>query len=257
MTALQRISPLDFDVAPDDEELPSYEPSSAPAYDDTLFDEPYITYTLRQYDRKIHMLIADGTTASSYRITMNGFRLFSKRPDMEILYTSPQHRQRNIATISFDRDGPLPWRPRAHFEYTEESGLTTPTTMESPDFTNWTFQCADQRYCWMVDFKPVSLVMVEIGSNVATARFTYSSKGCAAARGCDVGKLAIYRDHLTMQRQGNDMVVCSLLVALTHLKKMGRHYANSEDGQEVARAASLSRIQSATRRTSSGAMSVI
>src|SRR5688572_10623907 len=126
----QRLNPWDLDVAPD-EELPDYEANTAPAYDSGSFDEPLVTYHLKQYDRKIQMLVTYGASvASSYRITTNGFRLFSKRPEMEVLRTSQEMQQKNIATIGFDNGGPLPWCPRAHFDYVEANGSSTTHKME-------------------------------------------------------------------------------------------------------------------------------
>ena len=139
MSATQRVDVLDFlDVAHDDE-LPSYgEAETAPAYDDGAYDGPLVTYHLRQYDRKIQMLAAyTGPLASSYRITTNSFRVFSKKPEMEVLHTSQDMRQRNIAALSYDNDGGFPWRPRAHFNYASEDGLRTKYKMESLNFEDW------------------------------------------------------------------------------------------------------------------------
>ena len=222
MTALQRLSLVDFDVAPD-EELPGYDASTAPAYDSVFDDEPLCTYHLRQYDRRIQMFVAYGIPgASSYRVTTNSFRLFSKKPEMEVLYTSPELRQRNIASIAFDNNSPLPWRPRAHFDYTDSDGLATRHDMESVNFADWTIMLQNRTYAWTVDMRPVSLVLCEKGSSFIIARFTYSASGTAAARDAEAGELAIYRDSLTMGREGIDKLVCGLMVPLTYLKKMGK-----------------------------------
>lgn len=256
MAATQRISPLDFDVAPD-EELPGYEASTAPAYDSGSYDLPLIIYHLRQYDRRIHILTSfDQWATSSYRITTNGFRLFSKKPEMEVLYTSPERRQRIIATISYDNDGPLPWRPRAHFNYTDSEGSLQRHNMESLNFADWTFTMEDRTYAWTVDMRPVSLVLCEKDSSIVIARFTYSASGTSAARGADIGELMIYRDSLTMERTGIDKLVCGLMVAITHLKKMGRQYTNGLNELEISRAGSLSREYSSPHRASSAGFSI-
>lgn len=227
MTATQRISSLEFDVGHDDD-LPSYEASTAPAYESGGYDDPLITYHLRQYDRKIQILVAYGVASStSYRITTNGFRLFAKKkPEMEVLYTSHEMRQRSVATISFDDNGPLPWRPRAHFEHIDDEGKDTRYDMESANFADWTFPLGERTYAWAVNMTPVSLVLTESHSSLIIARFTYSASGTLAARGAEVGELTIYRDALTMEQGGVDKAVCGLMVALSHLKKMGRHYRN-------------------------------
>ncbi|KAH7394516.1 hypothetical protein BKA66DRAFT_456593 [Pyrenochaeta sp. MPI-SDFR-AT-0127] len=256
MAATQRISPLDFDVAPD-EELPGYEASTAPAYDSGTYDLPLFIYHLRQYDRRIQILTSYGPCpTSSYRITTNGFRLFSKKPEMEVLYTSPERRQRNIATISFDSDGPLPWRPRAHFDYTDAEGSLQRHDMESVNFADWTLTMEGRIYAWTVDMRPVSLVLCEKNSSIVIARFTYSASGTSAARGAEVGELTIYRDMLTMERPGIDKLVCGLMVTVTHLKKMGRQYTNGLNELEITRAGSISREYSSPHRASSAGFSV-
>jgi hypothetical protein len=229
-----RINPWD-DVAPD-EELPHYEASTTPAYETDAFDEPLVTYHLRQYDRKIQMLVAYGTsTASSYRITTNSFRLFSKKPEMEILYTSKEMRQRNMATIEFDTDGPLPWCPRAHLEHSEEGGGKRAYAMESKNFADWTIVLGGRTYEWTVTIQPsCGVVLREKDSTIIIARFTYSACGTQAARGAEVGDLAVFRNGLTMETHGMDKVVCSLMVMLTHLKRAGRCYSNTVNATHVS-----------------------
>lgn len=243
MTATRRISALELDAGHDDE-LPGYEASTAPAYDSGDYDNPLVTYHLRQYDRRIQILVAYGVASStSYRITTNGFRLFSKkRPDMEVLYTSHEMRQRSVATISFDNDGPLPWRPRAYFDHMSAEGKDTRYNMESANFADWTFAIGQRSFGWAVDMSPVSLVLRELYSTLVIARFTYSSDGTLAERGAEVGELTVYRDSLTMDQTGIDKAVCGLMVALSHLKKMGRHYRNG--------IADLERMDSVTRNIS-------
>lgn len=246
MTTRPRISPLDFDVG-HDEELPGYEESDAPAYESGTYDDPFITYHLRQYDRKIQILVAHGMSSStSYRITTNGFRLFSKKPEMEILYTSHEMRQRSVGSISFDSDGPLPWRPRAHFDYIDAGGKHTNYPMESVNFADWTFSVDDRTYAWTLDMSPVSLALTEFNSSVTIARFIYSSLGTSAERGAEVGELWIYRDCLTSAQEGIDKAVCGLMVALSQLKKMGKHFANGS--AEPARSDSLTRNISPLQR---------
>lgn len=252
-----RLNPWDdLDEEPHDEELPDYEADAAPAYDFVSFDEPLATYHLRQYDRKIQLLRPYGASeASSYRITTNSFRVFSKKSEMEVLYTSREMRQRNIATISFDKDGPLPWCPRAHFDYTESDGSATAYKMEARNFVDWTVALGGRYYEWSVSIMPTSLVLREVNSTVVIARFTYSQVGTQAMRGAEVGELSMFHDALTMEMHGTHKVVCSLMVMLTSLKKMGRNYNNNSE--EAMRSGSVTREHIPAHRASSAGVSMI
>lgn len=254
MTAAPRISPFDLDVAADDE-LPGYEAATAPAYESGSYHEPLATFSLRRYDGRIQMLLGYGVRASSYRITTNSFRLFSKKPEMEVLYTSPDMRQRNVAAISFVNDGPYPWRPRAQFEHMDAAHVRTTHVMESGNFTDWTLVLGGRTYMWTVGMRPVALILMERDSSTVIARFTYSTKGTMATRGAEIGELTVYRDCLSMESCGIDRLVCGLMVALTHLKKMGRHYTNASDEIEGVRAGSVSREPLAGHRSSAAGLS--
>jgi hypothetical protein len=230
-----RIDPLALDVAHDDE-LPGYEPATAPAYEDGAYDEPLATYCLRQYDRKIQILGAPA--GPSYRVTTHSFRVFSKKPDMEVFYTSPDMRERNIASIAFDNNGGYPWRPRAHFDHTADDGLNRRYDMESQNFEDWTLTIGDRVYVWMLDTRPLSLILCEKGQSRVIARLTYSEKGVLASRGAEMGELTVYRDGLTLGRSGIEKVVCGMMVVVTFFKRMGRNYTNKADG--------LGRVESVT-----------
>ncbi|KAF3002472.1 hypothetical protein E8E13_005344 [Curvularia kusanoi] len=211
-----------------DEELPDYEASTPPAYDNSENYGPYRTFHLKRYDRRIQMLVSYGPSANAaYRVTTNTFRLFSKRPEMEVLYTG-EGRMRKLATISFDHDGPLPWRPRAHFDHTDPTGLTERFDMESRNFADWAVTIGGRVYDWRLSMSPTSLELSERGMTLVIARFTYSDRGTLAVRGGEVGDLVIYRDVLTMERDGIGKIVCSLMVALSQLQKLGRHYSNND-----------------------------
>jgi len=231
----QRLNPWDdMDEDAHDEELPDYEADAAPAYDFISFDDPIATFHLRQYDRKIQLLRPYGASqASSYRITTNSFRVFSKKPEMEVLYTSKKMRQRNIATMSFDKDGPIPWCRRAHLVHTDADGTATVYKMEARNFVDWAMVFGERRYEWSISIRPRFLVLREVNSDRVIARFTYSQCGTQAMRGAEVGELKLFRDPLTMGIHGTDKVVCSMMVAMTSLKKMGRNYHNS--AEEVMR----------------------
>ncbi|KAJ4988147.1 hypothetical protein SVAN01_06399 [Stagonosporopsis vannaccii] len=238
-----------------DEELPDYEASTAPAYDDGDHDGPYKTFHLRRYDRRIQMLVSYGPSANSaYRVTTNSFRLFSKKPEMEVLHTG-EGRMRTLAAISFDNSGPLPWRPRAHFDLTDSGGLVERVDMESRNFADWAMTIEDKAYQWRLGMWPISLELSERSSTVVIARFTYSDRGTLAVRGGEVGDLVIYRDGLTMNRDGIGKVVCSLMVALTQLQKLGRHYSNNDATR--SRTSSLVQGQPPRDRGSSAGFSTI
>ncbi|KAH7390939.1 hypothetical protein DE146DRAFT_149979 [Phaeosphaeria sp. MPI-PUGE-AT-0046c] len=250
-----RLNPWDVEDTLHDEELPDYDADAAPAYDGSLFDEPLMTYHLRQYDRKIQILREYGANAaSSYRVTTNTFRLFSKKPEMEMLYTSADMKQRNIAMLQFDKDGPLPWCPRAHFDYIDSNGAASVHKMEARNFADWTIVLEGRRYEWTLSMQPSSLVLREEGAALVIARFTYSSIGTNAMRGAQVGELVIFRDALTMELRGIDMVACSLMLALKYMQKMGRMYHNP-DG--TMRAGSATREHIPANRMSSAGVSMI
>lgn len=237
-----------------DEDLPDYEASTAPAYDDGDNDGPYKIFHLRRYDRRIQMLVSYGPSANAaYRITTNTFRLFSKKPEMEVLYTG-EGRMRTLAAISFDNDGPLPWRPRAHFNHADSSGLTERFDMESRNFADWTVRIGGKAYEWRLSMLPYSLELSERDMALVIARFTYSDRGTQAVRGGEVGDLVIYRDGLTMERDGIGKVVCSLMVALTQLHKLGRHYSNN--GATRSRTDSTAQDQRSGHRGSSAGFTV-
>lgn len=253
----QRLNPWDeYEEDAHDEELPDYEADAAPAYDFTSVDEPIATYHLRQYDRKIQLLRPYGISqASSYRITTNSFRVFSKKPEMEVLYTSKEMRQRNMASIGFDKGGPIPWCPRAHFDYVDADGTATAHKMEAKNFVDWMITLGDRQYEWSISIQPTSLVLREMGSALVIARFTYSRCGTQAMRGAEVGQLSFFRDALTMEMAGIDKVICSMFVAITSLKKMGRNYHNNSE--DAMRCGSVTREHIPAHRASSAGVSMI
>lgn len=263
MDAQQQFIRLGLDEALDihddhhyhDEELPDYDASTAPAYNDGDYDGPYRTFHLRRYDRRIQMLVAYGPTASSaYRITTNTFRLFSKRPEMEVLYTG-EGRMRTLAGISFDDNGPLPWRPRAHFDHTDSEGVAERFDMESRNFVDWAFTVGNKGYKWKLGMWPISLELSQRDSTLVIARFTYSDRGTLAVRGAEVGDLVVYRDSLTLQTGGMGKLVCSLMVVLTQLQKLGRHYSNNDTTR--SRTNSLVSEQPSGHRGSSAGFSIV
>ncbi|KAL5119733.1 hypothetical protein ACEQ8H_002339 [Pleosporales sp. CAS-2024a] len=255
-----RLNPWDIDdvddAAPHDEELPDYDGDAAPAYDFVSPEEPMATLDLRAYNRKIQVLRPCGASeASSYRITTNSFRVFSKKAEMEVLYTSREMRQRGMAAIGFDKDGPIPWCPRAHFDYIDSDGTTTVYTMEAKNFADWAIVFGGRVYQWCVAMRPTALVLQEVASTLVIARFTYSECGTQAMRGAEVGQLSVFRNALSMETNGVDKIVCSMLVALTYLKKMGRVYRNKAEDARCS--GSVMDAHMAAHRASSAGVSMV
>jgi hypothetical protein len=217
---------LDFD-APPDEELPDYEPDSFPAPDYFIshYETPLLTYHLRQSDRKTQIFVPYGPSASSsYKIKSNTFRMFSKKPEMEVIHVqSVERTEKSVASIYFDNDGPLPWRPRARIVH----GRST-HALESRNFNDWTTSINSVTYAWALEARPVSLVLREQNIDVVIARFTYSGCGVMAMRGAEVGELTIYRDGLSSDSEGVEKIIAGLMVSIVHFKRMGRNYKNDE-----------------------------
>jgi hypothetical protein len=110
--------------------------------------------------------------------------------------------------------------------------------MESQNFEDWTLTIGDRVYVWMLDTRPLSLILCEKGQSRVIARLTYSEKGVLASRGAEMGELTVYRDGLTLGRSGIEKVVCGMMVVVTFFKRMGRNYTNKADG--------LGRVESVT-----------
>lgn len=218
---------LDFDGQPD-EELPDYEPDSAPAPDYFIshYETPLLTYHLRRTDRKTQMFVPYGpSVASSYKIRSKTFGLFSKKPDMEVVQVpSAEGPEKCVASIYLDDDGPIPWRPRARAVH----GRST-HALESRNFNDWTISISGITYTWTLEARPISLVMKEKGADVVIARFTYSACGVLAMNGAEAGELTIYRDGLSSDNEGVEKIISGLMVSVLHFKKMGRHYKNEGD----------------------------
>ncbi|KAF2730728.1 hypothetical protein EJ04DRAFT_515084 [Polyplosphaeria fusca] len=237
----RRIDFFEFDVAPD-EELPDYEPNTAPQYAVEDFATPLHTYSLRQVDRKLQLLVPFGPSpAASYKIINQGsFRLFSKKPDIQMMREShgPSLDQ-PVVSIRFNTDGPLPWRPRAQFTHTDSHGTANEYAMESRNFADWAVSIGGITFFWRLEGRPVSLVLSEKNASMVIARFTYSGSGTMASGGAEVGDLTIYRDGLSIDQDGVERIISGLMVVVVHYKRMGRHYWN--DGP--LRVGSLDRTQ--------------
>jgi len=241
----RRLDVLDFDTP--DEELPGYEPPTAPSYDIEVQEMPLIKYHLRAVDRRVQIFVCyENPAAFSYKVISNNFRLFTKKPEMEVARSmAGSGIEKGVASISFDNSGPLPWRPRAHISHNDSHGGST-HAMEAKNFSDWTVVIGGNAYTWTIEGRPISLVLRGANANVVMAKFTYSTYGTAAANGAEVGELSIYGDELSRTCDGIEKTICGLMVAIVHFKKMGRQYCNGE----VTRVGSRNRASPPLHRSS-------
>ncbi|KAF1971568.1 hypothetical protein BU23DRAFT_555749 [Bimuria novae-zelandiae CBS 107.79] len=220
-------SPL---VTPDAqrEVLPAYEASpseAAPSYNREVHATPIHTYYLRAPDRKNLMVVPYGPSASgSYKITSRSSLPFSKKPEMEVFRTtraSAPKDDEHVAGMWFDTYGPFPWCPRARFIHHDET-----YRLEAQNFSDWTISVNGTSYTWLLEAKPFSLVLRANDAQDTIARFNFSAYGLVATGGQEAGNLTIYQDELSQDRAGVELILCSLIIALLHFKKTGRHYMN-------------------------------
>jgi hypothetical protein len=235
----QRMDLLDLEVAHDDE-LPNYDAATAPAYSRGDYEIPLHTYHLRQVDRKLQTFVPYGpATSPSYKVTTRGARLFSKKPESEIWRsTSRGNPEEHMASIWFDNNGPLPWRPRAHFDHKAVQSMSS-HGMESRNFIDWAFAIEDTTYLWTLGARPISLELTQKSSPEVIARFIFSGRGITASGGADAGDLSIYHHALSRDNDGVEKIVCGLVVVIANFRKMGKYYWNEEKDLPV-RAGSMS-----------------
>jgi hypothetical protein len=245
----RRLDLSELERAHPDEELPDYDSQTAPEYAVEDFETPICTYHLRQLDRKIQHFVTYGPTSrSSYKVVCPPSRLFSKKPDIELLRVSFGEgvEEENIASASSNNNGPLPWRPRAHVSHTNAAGRRDLYSMESRNFADWTIVISENTYTWAMESRPVSLVLREQTSDLIIARFTYSSCGTMATKGAEVGELTVYPDRITADRDGIEKIMASLAVPMIHFKKMGRHYRNDRTERSTSLAGHPLHVQMAS-----------
>ncbi|KAF1955263.1 hypothetical protein CC80DRAFT_372134, partial [Byssothecium circinans] len=207
-----------------DEELPGYD-EPAPEYSVEANTTALHTYHLRQVDRKLQLFVPYGPSASvSYKVTTRSARLFSKKAEMDVWRTVPSiKREEHVASVWFDNDGPLPWRPRAHFIHGSSSHA-----MESRNFSDWSIVINGTTYAWVfVSHPSCYLVLHEPVTDEVIARFNFSARGTTAHGGAEAGNLTIHRRHaVAAEGEGVEKILCALIVTLANFKKMGRHYKN-------------------------------
>jgi hypothetical protein len=231
MDAQRRHDVFDRDIAPDDE-LPAYEPATAPCYEPAICSRVLYTYSLRCANRKLQQWVPYGPARIPlYNVKCYGaFRVFSSKPDMVLSEVSHETAlEREIASVSFDRDGPLPWRPRARIVHPDSAAAVG---LESKNFSDWEFTTAGVVFVWKIESKPTSLALREASKGSVVARFTYSKNGTLATNGAEVGKLELYRNEILCEGDVTK-VMASVMVPITHFKGMGRQYWNPPQSEDT------------------------
>jgi hypothetical protein len=103
--------------------FPSMKQERPPAYETGTFDELLTTYHLRQYDRKTQISTpvrhGRGVLVPDYDEQLQA--VFKEAGDGDFVRVDRDAADK-FAVMGFDNDGPLPWCPRPHFDYLEETG---------------------------------------------------------------------------------------------------------------------------------------
>jgi hypothetical protein len=223
---------------PPDEELPSYEGHSLPSYEERHLQAPVVSYCFYQVTRTIQIITPTAMNNAGrprYRLAGRGSpRLFSKKADFT-LTRLPTGRQaalgncpeRDVATVNFDRNGELPWMPRATVCHGDCVSSKKSLPMRARNFVDWNIEIGPETFTWRLADRPTSLVLVENSSDSIVARFSYSRFGTDATRGGEVGQLDIYGGSQSEDQDRIELVMSSCKVAVEHFKSMGRHYRNN------------------------------
>jgi hypothetical protein len=231
------------------EELPHYEP--APSYNREIHEVPLHTYYLRAPNRKSLMVVPYGPSSSgSFKVTSRSSRPFSKKPRMEVwrsIRASVPTDDEYVAGIWLDTEGPLPWCPRARFVRQNPTEGNQTYKMEARNFSDWKVSVNGSLYTWSLEVEPFSLVLCQDGMQDTVARFNFSILGLVATGGAAVGDLTIFRDGLSQDRAGVEVILCALVTALTQFKRMGRRYKN--EASAVPERVQLPEERSAMDRT--------
>jgi hypothetical protein len=245
-TGSRRISAFDFlpelhlpdtdhDSPPVHEELPAYTTEIAPPYEERQNLEPVLSYGFYQIGRKLQ-IVTPATRATIYRpryriTTRSATSIFSKKPEYTLtkLPTGADaavagSRSKDVATMNFDRNGELPWMPRATVVHYGTSSKNYP--IEARNFSDWNVKMDEETYTWRLADHPTSLVLVEQSSDSIVARFAYSRDGTDATRGAEVGQMDFFGGNKSEDQNWVELVLATCVVAMQHWKSMGRHYRN-------------------------------
>jgi hypothetical protein len=234
-SAINSLIENDVEVPPD-EELPDYETSDLPSYEDGRLRTPVTIYRLIQIARNLqHVMPANESFRErpSYRIIFrSGPSMFSKKADMTIqklkaCSNSEDHTGDKIATLNFDRSNKLPWMPRACISHTPQVQEIKTYPMEAPNFNDWKFKIESKVFSWNLASRPASLVLLDRTAEDIAARFVYSKYGTDASKGAEVGQLDIYSGYRSEEDSTVEWMVATCQIAIQHWKNMGRRYKNS------------------------------
>lgn len=227
------IDPADV---PSDEELPDYEASDLPSYEDDRLRSPVTIYRLFQIARNLqHVRPADGSLRErpSYRIVFrSSLSMFSKKADMTMKKLKAGSMLEDdtgdeVATINFDRSNRLPWMPRACVSHTLQVQEIKTYSMAAPNFHDWKFNVESKLFSWNLASRPASLLLLDRTADDIAARFVYSRYGTDANKGAEVGQLDIYSGYGSEQDSTVEWMVATCQIVIQHCKNMGRHYRNN------------------------------
>lgn len=240
-----------LDLPPALDELPAYTEEIVPAYEgpDSENQEPVLSFCFYQVARKLQ-IITPATHATltrpRYRISARSTSgIFSRKPGYTLTRlasgaeaASLDSKGEDVATMNFDRNGELPWMPRATVRQHDANTDSVRYPIQAPNLSDWKVQRDGQTYTWCFAENPMSLVLVEQSSTDIAARFTYSKLGTTATRGAEVGKMDFFGGDGTIAQTWVEFVFATSVVVMQHWKSMGRHYKNDD----MPRSASITGI---------------
>ncbi|TID14739.1 hypothetical protein E2P81_ATG08693 [Venturia nashicola] len=230
-----------LDQPPALDELPAYTEELVPAYERPHGDneQPVLSFCFYQVARKVQ-IITPATHATldrpRYRISARSSTgIFSKKPGYTLTKLSSSaetasldSKGEDVATMNFDRNGELPWMPRATVTHHEINIGSTVYPIQAPNFSDWKIQKDGHIYTWCCAENPMSLILVAQSSTDVISRFTYSKLGTTATRGAEVGKMDFFGGDGTIAQVWVEFVFATSFVVMQHWKSMGRHYKNDD-----------------------------
>lgn len=226
MSLNRNLDVMGLDIVPD-EELPAYSPTDAPAYQARDPHMPVFVYRLTQLGHRTQQWVLHDTASTRTIYQVRGrplLHVFSQEPDLVISKVS--HSQEPLGSVKLnDDDGSLPWRPRARILHHDGTGVSRGYRMESRNLADWSMVLGDVAYEWRLGACPIRLVLSSAGGAVM-AQFTWSCTGTLSRKGDIVGELVVYSGALSADDVGVEVVLCSVLVPIVHLKRMGRRCWN-------------------------------
>lgn len=238
---------------PPDDELPDYEVTNLPSYDDDRLQTPSTVWRICQVSKNLQHVTESVNERPPYRIAFRSSpAMFSKKADMTIHKMKKdanpaEDSSPEVACMSFDRGSKLPWMPRAFVWYQDPATRKrTECPMAAPNFNDWKFKIGDLVFSWNLAMRPQSLVLLDRSSEEVAARFLYSAYGTDATKGQDVGTLDIYSGYGHVEDNSVEWILATCQIAIAHWKGMGRHFRNKPelrpDGSRTSSVSSISSI---------------